>query len=1325
MSRVGDVYDFPDPPWSQFINHAFQELYPESNIISPVHKKGEIVFFENSNYLTELVFDVVALFDTGAIGGSYISKTYVDNNPTLQPLLIYKPTTIYLADNKTSVTIDHVIPLHVRFADSTGNLYSAQVVFRVLPTCSTQMIIGLPHLISSFSTLLTDMMNCGLNSLLKQQDIANILDKTLLDPWSNDVREEAPEDLNTPLPTAFGDVLHFLEVPYDQAVSEYLSALHDGKQVQTDFLQHPGVKQLLSTLGSKVFVPSNWEGINGIDPFEVKTRDNIPDSIKARSRQINPKLWQHAKKEFERMRTYFYKESDSNYASPLVIAPKATAPFIRLCGDHREVNKYIMVGQYRIPILDQELEKIQKFKVFLDLDLKNAFHQIRLGEYTSRLLSIVTPWGQFQPKFMPEGVGPASAQLQRVMESIFADMADFSIVLFDNILVMAMDFDDALLKLERVFKRCIERNLFLKFSKSFMGFKEANFFGYVIKEGCCELSQQRKDAIQNIPLPQTKKQLQSFLGASLFFRTFVPRYSMLTAALNDMLKDDFDWRAPLLWKDVYKDAFLRLKAAINEAQSKYYPDYNLEWILRTDASDVGVGATLVMVQPNSDGTVTELPIGHASQKFSDAATRWSVVEKEAYGNYFGIKAFDYLLQCKPFILETDHQNLLWIETSQVAKIIRWRIYMQGFNFKVRHIPGKQNKIADLLSRMHSIHELYDDDISYGDMLNMILPCIQADSQLLDPCYCCSSICQLTAIQPISSHSNYSDELHPIYSVTPTTLLEKVHGGRHGHLGVRYTYRELNRQFPGHQIPIAFVMDYVSNCPICQKSRLAMVDKLEPITRHLVPSHIRAVVGADILTVTPPDEAGNQYLVVIVDHYLKFVQIYPTKSKDAISVATCLFTYYCNFGKFDALLSDPGSEFTADVCQHLHKWLGMDQQFSIVDRHTSNGVEATNREILRHLKALIYDERVLHQWSSPTILPIITYIINSTFSSEAGIIPMEGKFGTHNKTYHTLSQNTDPSHIGHKFIQLLDKNLKDIYTISKEYQALKVKERTKDNPGQYQNTYQPGDFVLMEYNKELPLPTKLTPPWSGPYKVIKHVKNDVHCKDLITGRADLIFDVTRLKPFIGSSQDAYKMAMLDNNQFFIDKILAHRGDPWTRSKMDFYVQFTDGSKVWLPYSIDISATVQFGDYIHSTPSLYPLRFTSQASKQERARINRLPITEVEPGDLVYVDLRCYQYEWFNSLQLPNSDTITYLLIYRYTKWSNNSRTRISAICELLDEQHDNLDHMFILQYGSLKVSTAQISAASHFVITKEFLCAHPTIIQSDRRKRLLKAYLSHR
>ena len=132
--RVGKVSDFPDPPWSQILNNVVKEIYPESNIISPVHKHGEILFSKRSQQIQEQIFNVVALFDTGALGGSYISKSYVDNNPQLHSSLIYKPTTIYLADNKTSVSIDHILPLHVRFTDSHGKQHSAEVVFRVLPT---------------------------------------------------------------------------------------------------------------------------------------------------------------------------------------------------------------------------------------------------------------------------------------------------------------------------------------------------------------------------------------------------------------------------------------------------------------------------------------------------------------------------------------------------------------------------------------------------------------------------------------------------------------------------------------------------------------------------------------------------------------------------------------------------------------------------------------------------------------------------------------------------------------------------------------------------------------------------------------------------------------------------------------------------------------------------------------------------------------------------------------------------------------------------------------------------------------------------------------
>ena len=81
-------------------------------------------------------------------------------------------------------------------------------------------------------------------------------------------------------------------------------------------------------------------------------------------------------------------------------------------------------------------------RLFADLDLANAFHQLKLAPYTSERLSVATPWGLYRPKFLPEGVGPASGILQKVMDEVFADYKEWMIVIFDNLLVLATDFQD-------------------------------------------------------------------------------------------------------------------------------------------------------------------------------------------------------------------------------------------------------------------------------------------------------------------------------------------------------------------------------------------------------------------------------------------------------------------------------------------------------------------------------------------------------------------------------------------------------------------------------------------------------------------------------------------------------------------------------------------------------------------------------------------------------------------------------------------------------------------------------------------------------------------
>ena len=157
----------------------------------------------------------------------------------------------------------------------------------------------------------------------------------------------------------------------------------------------------------------------------------------------------------------------------------------------------------------------------------------------------------------------------------------------------------------------------------------------------------------------------------MFFSEFIPLYAERSRVLYDMTKATFNWD-PGTWKEDYVGAFEYIKQCLVESVAKYFPDYELNWILRVDASDNAVGAVLLQIKV-IDGKEVYQPIGFKSHKLSGAALNWDTHKKEAYALYFGVKAFEYYLRGKPFILETDHSNLQYIEKSEVPIIIRWRV----------------------------------------------------------------------------------------------------------------------------------------------------------------------------------------------------------------------------------------------------------------------------------------------------------------------------------------------------------------------------------------------------------------------------------------------------------------------------------------------------------------------------------------------------------------------------------------------------------------------------------------------------------------------------
>jgi len=515
----------------------------------------------------------------------------------------------------------------------------------------------------------------------------------LVNPWTKDP-EVCPEEEDTPDPTAFGEfgdeILHYLDVGLDEARQEYQDLLP--ARITKEFVDAvPEIVDLLtSDKALNVFVPSEWTGLK-IKPIEFTIKGTLPDRMYSRARPIRPDLMDPAHREFNRLATYLYEtdpaKCTSPIASPLVIAPKATHPFIRFCGDYRRINEYITIPQVPIPHVSHELVKASKFKVFIDLDMTNSFHQFPLSEQASQLLSIQTPWGLVRPKFLPEGVGPASGLLQSTVREIFQDYEEWAIVIFDNFLICADDYRDAYRKLQLVIDRATEFCLVLKLKKSWFGVDQVSFFGYQVRHGSWDLSQERKEAIAAMPMPTSAKEMQSFLGATLFFHHHIPDYSECAARLYEMTHVGFEWD-PGKWTFDYRAHFEGFKGWVRKAATLHFPDYALPWVLRVDASDHAVGAVLFQVYTDPvTGETENRPIMFSSKRFSEPASRWDTYKREAFAIYHGVSGFHWYLRGKDFTIETDHRNLVWIETSDAPIVVRWRALLQNYDFKIRHTSG--------------------------------------------------------------------------------------------------------------------------------------------------------------------------------------------------------------------------------------------------------------------------------------------------------------------------------------------------------------------------------------------------------------------------------------------------------------------------------------------------------------------------------------------------------------------------------------------------------------------------------------------------------------
>lgn len=160
----------------------------------------------------------------------------------------------------------------------------------------------------------------------------------MMPAWSKETEiAEELEELYEPM--QMQDAFNMLSKPRNERIDEYKKLLPEKISSQCS----PRLIELLMAEEIiEIFVPTDWTGMN-FDPLELDFLDSLTENFRTanNARHVNPRLMEHAYKEFRRLMGYMYQYSTSPVASPLHIAPKATPPYIRFCGDYTQLNQYI------------------------------------------------------------------------------------------------------------------------------------------------------------------------------------------------------------------------------------------------------------------------------------------------------------------------------------------------------------------------------------------------------------------------------------------------------------------------------------------------------------------------------------------------------------------------------------------------------------------------------------------------------------------------------------------------------------------------------------------------------------------------------------------------------------------------------------------------------------------------------------------------------------------------------------------------------------------------------------------------------------------------
>lgn len=462
----------------------------------------------------------------------------------------------------------------------------------------------------------------------------------------------------------------------------------------------------------KDFADVAQEGQEGIFPTDTRVEHSIP-LMEGTTAPHGP-IYPLSGKELEVLREYlddalakgWIQASESPAGAPILFVPKKDGS-LRLCVDYRALNKVTIKNRYPLPLIPEILDRLGGSRYFTKLDIRDAYHRIRIKKEDRWKTAFRTRYGHFEYLVMPFGLTNAPASFQGYINTALAGLLDGVCVAYmDDILIYSTDYETHVKHVRSVLERLREFSLFVKLSKCEFFVQQVDFLGFRIGIDGVAMDPSKVSAIREWREPESYTEIQSFLGFTNFYRQFIANYSKLTTPITNLLIGMERGRkhGPFMFPDDAKEAFRTLKQRFEEAPLLKHYDPMRPCRIETDASGKAIGA--VISQPyeaygDSSRTAWH-PIAFLSKKLGPAEQNYSTGDQEMLAIVTAFRTWRQYLEspAKTTRVITDHEALVkFMDNKPLSRKrqTRWAEELSVYDFETVWRRGKDNP-ADALSR---------------------------------------------------------------------------------------------------------------------------------------------------------------------------------------------------------------------------------------------------------------------------------------------------------------------------------------------------------------------------------------------------------------------------------------------------------------------------------------------------------------------------------------------------------------------------------------------------------------------------------------------------